>query len=543
MKRLMRALALFFACASLCAQVPYDRLLDAGKDPANWLTYSGAYMSQRYTTLDRITPNNASDLEIKWVFQARSLDKFEATPLVVDGVVYVTQPPNDIVALDARTGRIFWTYEHDLPSGITACCGRVNRGLAILGDTLYMGTLDCRLMAFDAKTGKVLWDREVCDYASGYALAHAPLAVKDKIIIGTAGGELGIRGFLAAYDAKTGEQRWKFNTIPEPGEPGHETWENDAWKTGGASIWLTGSYDPELNLTYWGVGNVSPSYDGSVRPGDNLYGSSVLALDVDTGKLKWYFQFTPHDEWDWDAVQVPVLVNRKWKGRDRKLMLWGNRNAFFYVLDRETGEFLLGKPFVKQTWAAGLDSKGRPIRIPGAAPSAKGSLTFPGVQGGTNWFSPSYSPRTDLFYLSGWEDYSSVYFAYEQEYQKGLWYTRGSPKSEVSPTRRLEPDLRDEDTGYGVIRALDPDTGEPKWELKLHEVNEAGILTTATDVLFTGSREGHVMALDARDGRLLWRRYLGGQVVASPMAFAVDGKQRFAVACGHSLFVFGLRNE
>ena len=498
-------------------------------------------MSQRYSSLDQVTPENAADLEIKWVFQARSLHKFEATPLVVDGVVYLTQAPNDIVALDGRTGRVFWSYEHTLPSGITACCGRVNRGLAILDETLYMATLDCRVMAFDAKTGKILWNREVCDYPSGYALAHAPLAVKDKIIVGTAGGELGIRGFLAAYDAKTGEERWKFNTIPRPGEAGHETWENDAWKTGGASVWLTGSYDPELNLTYWGVGNVSPSYDGSVRPGDNLYGSSVIAVDVDSGKLKWHFQFTPHDVWDWDAVQIPVLVDRPWQGRQRKLMMWGNRNAFFYVLDRATGEFLLGKPFVKQTWAKGLDAKGRPIRIPGAEPSAKGSLTFPGVQGGTNWFSPSYSPRTDLFYLSAWENYSSIYFAYEQEYEKGKWYTRGAPKSEVSPTRRSEPDLRDVDTGYGAIRALDPDTGEEKWEYKLDEVSDAGIVTTATDVLFTGSREGHVTALDARDGRLLWRRYLGGQVVASPMSFAVDGKQRFAVAAGHSLFVFGLR--
>ncbi len=538
----MRLLILFLSVASLLSgQVTYERLLHAAEEPENWLSYSGTYASTRYTTLDQITLDNADDLEIKWIFQARALDKFETTPLVLDGVMYLTEPPNDVIALDARTGRMFWEYEHKLPSNITPCCGRVNRGVAMLGELIYLATLDCKLIALDSKTGAKQWETQVCEYPIGYALALAPLVVKDKVIVGTAGGELGIRGFLAAYDALTGEQQWKFHTVPGPGEPGHETWENDAWKTGGASVWLTGSYDPELDLTYWGVGNPAPDWNPDVRPGDNLYSSSVIALDPDDGTLKWHFQFTPHDAWDWDSVQIPVLVDRDWEGRRRKLMLWGNRNGFFYVLDRSTGEFLLGEPFTTLTWADGLDDNGRPIRVDGKAPSQKGSLTFPGVQGGTNWYSPSYSPRTDLFYLPAWDAYSSIYYKWEDHYEAGRWYSGGAPKSDVSPTGRAEPNVRDVDTGYSAIRALDPDTGERVWEFRFDEMTESGVLTTSSDVLFAGNREGHFFALDARNGKLLWRKYLGGQVLASPMSFAVDGKQYVAVAAGHSLFAFGLR--
>ena len=537
----MRLLLLALLATALPAQVPYERILSAQEEPHNWLTYSGGYDSLRHTRLDEITPGNVDDLELAWVFQARDLGKFETTPLVVDGIMYFTEPPNDVIALDAKTGRVFWEYEHELPPNITPCCGRVNRGVAILDEFLYLATLDCRLIALDAKTGRKMWDVEVCNYPVGYALALAPLVVKDKVIVGTAGGELGIRGFLAAYDAKTGEQDWKFFTVPGPGEPGHETWENDAWKTGGASIWLTGSYDPELNLTYWGVGNPGPDWNPDVRPGDNLYSSSVVALDADTGKLAWHFQFTPHDKWDWDSVQIPVLVDMEWEGEPRKVMLWGNRNGFFYVLDRATGEFLLGKPFVRQTWAEGLDATGRPIFVPDKGPSEKGSLTFPGVQGGTNWYSPSFSPETGLFYLQAWESYSSVYYKWDEEYEPGRWYAGGSPKSVVSPTGRKEPNLRDVDSGYGAVRALDPTTGEAAWEFRFDEMSESGILTTATNVLFSGNREGHFLALDARDGKLLWRRYLGGQVIAGPMSFAVEGRQHIAIAAGHSLFCFRLR--
>ena len=533
-------LAAFLSC-SLVAQVDQQRLEDAASEPHNWLTYNGTYSSQHHSELKRIDLSNVADLELEWVYQAASTDKFQTTPLVVDGVMYLTEPPDKLVALDPRTGREFWVYEHQLPSRIYPCCGRVNRGAAILGETLYWGTLDAKLVAVDAKTGGRVWETTVVeDYEKGYALTVAPLIVNGKVIVGTAGGEFGIRGYLAAYDALTGEEAWRFYTIPGPGEPGHETWENDAWKTGGGSIWLTGSYDPDLNLTYWGVGNPSPDWNPDVRPGDNLYTDSVIALDADTGKLRWHFQFTPHDEWDWDAVQIPVLADLEWEGEPRKLMLWGNRNGFYYVLDRETGEFLLGKPFVKQTWAAGLDEDGRPVKIPGRGPSSEGTKTWPGVQGGTNWYAPSFSPITNLFYLSVWEGYYSIYFKWDQEYEPGTRYLGGSPRGPVSSTSRRRFMNYTEEDGYGAIRALDPLTGERVWEFSMTDVTDSGLLTTASNVLFSGSREGYFYALDATSGKLLWERYLGGQIAASPITYEAGGKQYVTVPSGRAVFAFSL---
>lgn len=515
--------------AALCpaAEVTYDRLLRAGRDSGNWLTYSGTYSSQRHSALDQITRDNAGDLRLKWVYQLRTTEKVETTPLVVDGVMYLTRPPNDVIALDTETGRPFWEYRRTLPEPINVCCGRVNRGLAILGDRLFMGTVDAHLVALDAKTGSVVWDVEVADRRTGHAITNAPLALKDRIVTGIAGGEYGIRGFLDAYDPKTGKRLWRFWTVPEPGEPGNETWAGDSWRTGGAPTWVTGSYDPDLNLVYWGTGNPSPDWNGDVREGDNLYSSSVIALDADTGKLKWHFQFTPHDVHDWDAVQIPVLVDAEWQGKPRRLMCWANRNSFFYVLDRETGEFLLGKPFSKQTWAERLDAKGRPIRIPGTSPSREGSLVYPGVQGGTNWYSPSYSPRTGLFYLSVWE-YASIYFTGDAPYSPGNRFLGSVPQG--------VPD----DPGWGAVRALDPKTGERTWEFKLHSTPQAGILSTAGGVVLGGNDEGHFFALDDHTGKELWRANTGGVIVAAPITYLSNGKQYFTVASGSAIFTFGL---
>ncbi|MDA0206010.1 MAG: PQQ-dependent dehydrogenase, methanol/ethanol family [Acidobacteria bacterium] len=527
MKYTMRLAAGLLFAATLTAQVTSERLLNAAQEPGNWLTYSGTYQSQRYSPLDQITRENASKLKLSWVFQASSLQKFEATPLVVDGVMYLTQAPNDVVALDAKTGRKFWTYNHQLPETINVCCGAVNRGLAILGDQLFMGTVDGYLLALDATTGAVNWKTKVVEYKNGYSLTVAPLIVKGKVIVGTAGGEYGIRGFLDAYDAQTGEQAWRFYTIPGPGEPGHETWEGDSWMTGGGSAWVTGSYDPELNLVYWGIGNPAPDWNGDVRMGDNLYTDSAVALDADTGKLKWHFQFTPHDEWDWDSVQVPVLVDREFQGRMRKVILWGNRNGHFYVLDRATGEYLLGKAFVHQTWNDGLDEKGRPKTRQAAAPSIEGTKVYPGVQGGTNWYSPSYSPQTGLFYLSVWE-YASTYHKNDPIYAEGHRFLGSLP-------RRVEGD-----PGYGAIRALDPETGEMEWEFRMVEVTNSGLLSTSTGVLFSGSNEGHFLALDARNGQEIWRTNLGGRAYASPITYTVDGEQQISIAAGNALFTFVL---
>ncbi len=542
----MRPLAissLILIAGTLSAQVSFDRIVNAGKEPQNWLTYSGNMMSQRYSPLAQITPQNVKNLEQKWVFQARSLEKFEATPLVVDGIMYTVQAPNDIVALDPVTGRVFWTYSYSPSPASRPCCGRVNRGVAVVGDRLFMGTIDAHLVAVDAKNGKPLWNTTVAKPEAGYAITHAPLVIKDKVIVGVAGGEFGIRGFIAAYDVKTGKEDWRFNTIPGPGEPGHETWAGDSWKTGGASVWVTGSYDPALNLTYWGIGNAGPDYNGDVRVGDNLYSSSVVALDADTGKIKWHYQFSPHDEFDYDAVQVPVLADIVWQGQMRKVMLWANRNGFFYVLDRATGKFLLGKPFVEVNWASGFDEAGRPMRIPGKVPTPEGTVIFPGNQGGTNWYSPSFSPRTGLFYIPSWVNYSSVYIKADADYEEGKRFVGTSPRSLIGGANggAAKINTRREDEGYGAVRAIDPMTGDRKWEYKMNDVTDAGIMTTGSDLLFSGGREGYFFALDARNGQLLWKANLGGTVASGPMSYSVGGKQYIAVSAGSSLFVYGLR--
>ncbi len=530
------------ACLSgaLWAQVSFDRILAAGNEPQNWLTYSGSTMSQRYTTLNQITPENVKNLELQWMFQARSLEKFEATPLVVDGIMYTVQAPNNVVALDAVTGRVFWTYAYVPDRTARPCCGQVNRGLAILGDTLFMGTIDAHLVALDAKSGKPIWNVTVAKASAGYALTHAPLVIKDKVIVGTAGGEYGIRGYIAAYNVKTGKEAWRFYTIPGKGEPGNETWKGDSWQHGGASVWVTGSYDPALNLTYWGIGNPGPDWNGDERDGDNLYSDCVVALDPDTGKLKWYFQFTPHDTLDYDSVQVPVLADMDWHGQPRKVMLWANRNGFYYVLDRTNGQFLTGKPFANVNWAKGLDEGGRPMRVKGMEPTADGAQVYPGVQGATNWYSPSYSPRTGLFYIPTWEKYSSVFVKVPAEYNEGRRYVGTSPRSVVG-LQGATVNQRKEDEGYGAVRAIDPKTGEQKWEFKMLDVTDAGILTTATDLLFSGGREGYFYALDGRTGELLWRANVGGGVASGPMSYAVNGRQFISVTAGNSLLVYALK--
>jgi alcohol dehydrogenase (cytochrome c) len=530
----------------LAAQVTYQRLLDSAKEPHNWLTYSGSYTGNRYSLLNQITPANVKDLEQKWVFQGNVLGAWQSTPLVVDGIMYVTQRPNDVIALDARTGRAFWIYRHNTPADQKACCGSNNRGVAILGDTLYMGTLDARLIALDAKTGKPLWNIEVAPYKSAYSITHAPLIIKDKVLVGVGGGEYGVRGFIAAYDARTGKEMWRFYTIPGPGEPGHETWRGDAWKTGGGPVWLTGTYDPALNLTFWGTGNPGPDWNPDQRPGDNLYTDSVLALDPDTGRLKWHFQFTPNDSYDYDSVQIPVLVDMNWNGTPVKLMVWGNRNGFVYMLDRETGRFLLGKPFVKVNWASGLDERGRPIQTP----QPPGAPTWPGNQGATNWYSPSYSPRTELFYLSAWENYATIYRKQEAKYEEGRMFLGGGftvagpvPNAPGMPTLRRGPiNSWTEAVGTGAVLAIDPRTGDQKWKFEMTDVTDSGILTTASDLLFTGGREGYFQVLNARTGALLWRTNLGGQIVNGPMTYQVDGKQYVTTIAGNNLVAFALRD-
>jgi len=526
---------------SLHAQVTWDRLLNASAEPQNWLTHSGTVLGQRYSTLAEITPDNVKNLDLKWVFQARSFEKFEATPLVVDGVMYTVQAPNDIVALDAATGRVFWTYNYTPSTLARPCCGRVNRGVAIAGDTLVMGTIDARLIAVDAKNGKPLWNKEIAKPGQGYAITHAPLVIKDRVIVGVAGGEFGIRGFIAAYNVATGKEMWRFYTIPGKGEPGHESWPGDSWQTGGASVWVTGTYDAALNLTYWGIGNPGPDWNGDSREGDNLYSDSVVALDADTGKMKWHYQFTPHDEFDYDATQVPVLADVEYQGRPRKVVMTANRNGLYYVLDRTNGQFLTGKPFTKVTWMSGFDRNGRPIRVPGQEPTREGTRVYPSNQGATNWYSPSYSPHTGLFYIPAWDDTWSIYVKAEEPYTEGQRFTAGMHRSSFALNRGIQNNTRSPEDGHGAVIAVDGTTGEKKWQFNFIDVTDSGVLTTATDLLFSGNREEYFFALDARTGLMLWKSALGGAVANGPMTYAVNGKQYVAVAAGNSLYAFGLR--
>jgi alcohol dehydrogenase (cytochrome c) len=535
----------------LHGQVTPQRLAAAANEPQNWLTYSGNYASTRYSPLNQITPANVRTLKLQWVYQSPVAGNWQTTPLVVDGIMYLTQRLNDVVALDAATGRAFWIYRYTPAQDRIVCCGANNRGLAILGDTLFMGTLDAQLIAIDAKTGRAVWKTAVASTKSGYSITHAPLIVKDKVIVGVGGGEYGIRGFIAAYDAATGREAWRFYTIPAPGEPGSETWERcppqttafcdpEAWKHGGGSIWLTGSYDPQLNLTYWGVGNVGPDYNGAQRPGDNLYTASIVALDGDTGRLKWHYQFTPHDVYDYDSVQIPVLVDN-WAGSRVNVVTWANRNGNFYVLDRETGRFLLGRPFVKVNWMSEFDERGRPIQTPQPA----GQPTYPGNQGGTNWYSPSYSQRTGLFYVSAWEDYASIYAPAPVQYKEGSNFGGGGPRNLAAvpgaPGLGRSPiNTWTEAAGHGAVIALDPATGREKWKFKMTDVTDSGILTTGSDLLFTGGREGFFQALDARTGALLWKTNLGAAINSGPISYRVGNKQYVSIVSGLSLFVFGL---
>jgi alcohol dehydrogenase (cytochrome c) len=516
--------------ASGPAAVPPARLLKAADDSAHWLMYSGDYAGRRFSGLKEIGTETVSRLGLEWVFQAGRTGSLETTPLVIDGIMYVTGSNSVMWALEARTGRVLWQYRHRLPDKIPLCCGPENHGVAALGDNVYLATLDAHLVALDARSGAVRWDVQCDDYRKGFSFSVAPLAVKDKVIVGVAGGEYGTRGFIDAYDASTGRRAWRFHTIPGPGEPGHDTWEGDSWKIGGAPAWVTGTYDPALNLTYWGIGNPGPDLHGENRKGDNLYSESVVALDVDTGRLRWHFQFTPHDVHDWDSTQVPMLLDATVRNEPRKLMVMANRNGFFYALDRATGRYLFAKPFAKVTWAKEIGADGRPVVLPGTDPTPEGNSVCPGVAGGTNWMSPSYSPQTGLFYVTAREQCDTFYSS-PQVYREGRLFF-GSTNHAVPGEQR-----------WGALRAIDPTTGDLKWEFKMFRPSMAGTLATAGGLVFTGDRDGYFMAVDARTGSLLWKVHVGGPVAAGPITYSIDNRQHVAISAGSAVFSFGLPVE
>jgi len=510
--------AIVLAIASIRAQGPADN---------NWTTYSGSLSSHRFSPLQQLTPSNVTKLKPIWVYQPPGVGTVETTPLVVNNVMYATWGPTGVAALDVRSGKTLWEWTRPIAASVLNLgFPRVNRGVAFLDNTLYVGTLDGFLVALDSRSGAEKWTVHVGENPLGHSITAAPLAVEGKVIVGISGGEAGIRGFLDAYDAKTGKQLWRFWTVPSPGEPGSNTWPGDSWVHGGGATWLTGSYDPELKLLYWGTGNPGPDWNGDSRTGDNLYTSSLVAIDVETGKAKWHFQHTPHDVHDWDSNQIPVLVDAEFGGRPRKLVAMANRNAFFYVLDRTNGEYLLGAQYAKQTWAKGLDEKGRPILIPEMEPSEKGTLVYPSLQGATNWASPSYSPSTGLMYVPV-REMGSIYFKTPVEYRPGTYYTGGSEK-------RLDEE------SWGAVRAIDVKTGKQAWDFALPSPTWAGVLSTAGGLVFSGSNEGNFYALDAKTGKALWQFQTGGLIRSGPMSFGVDGKQLVAVASGRAIFVFAL---
>jgi alcohol dehydrogenase (cytochrome c) len=514
--------------SSAFAQVPYQRIVAADSNPGTWVTYSGNYQAQRFSKLDQINRQNVSQLKPTWIYQMQSPGIVETTPIVSDGVMYITEPPSNATALDLRTGRPLWTYTPKIPSDVIIIGSPpVNRGVAILDNMVFFGTVNCHLIALDAKSGIVRWDTTVDDNQKGYYITSAPLAIDGKIIVGTSGAETGIRGFIDAYDAKTGKRLWRTWTVPGPGEPGSESWGGESWKHGGGSTWVTGSYDPDLHLVYWGTGNPAPDWNDDTRPGDNLYTCSLLALDADTGKIKWHFQFTPHDVHDWDATEIPILFDADVKGRRHKVVSMANRNGFYYVLDRQTGEFLTAVPFIKQTWTDGLDAKGRPFARRDADPKENGTLVYPDITGGANFWSPTYSPKTQLFYQAA-REIGGIYYKGDAEYKDGTAYTGGGGERKTG------------DEAYGAVRALEATTGKLRWEFKLLTPPWAGLLSTAGGLVFGGAEEGNFFALDADTGKLLWELQLGAAIRASPMSFALDGKQQVAISAGSSLFVFGL---
>lgn len=531
-KRYLPATLLAVICLLVSAwdwrEVTHNEIATAERQPQNWLTYSGDYRGWRFSSLDQVGPRNAAQLGLKWVFNGGQTAKLEATPLVIDGVMYVPLLNNEVYALDARTGRKLWAYRRPAVMKLSKINGGVNRGVAALGRFIFLATLDAYVVALDARTGSLIWESKAAETSDGYYFTVAPLVVKDKVIVGVSGGEYGVRGFIDAYDAATGKRAWRFHAIPEPGERGHESWKGDSWKTGGAPAWVTGTFDPSLNLIYWGTGNPGPDFYGRGREGDNLYSDCVVALDADTGKLRWHFQFTPHDVDDYGATIVPVLLDREIGGRKRKLLVEANRNGFYYVLDRETGEFLVAKPYVKVTWATGIDTKGRPILSPDPQLLGDNRQVCPGLFGGANWPSPSYSPRTGLFYFTR-RDECLIHLPKVTPYRAGELFWGGGTKS-----------IPDSEPASGALVALDPLTGEKRWEFRHFSPSWAGVLSTAAGLVFSGDNEGNFIALNASNGQVLWRTSLGGPITAAPITYAVRGRQYLAISSRSGVFAFAL---
>ena len=496
---------------------------------ANWTSYNGDYTGRRYSSLNEIKPDNVAQLRAAWVFHPGNSERLETTPVVVNGIMYVTSA-NDAFALDARTGRVVWHHQRPVSSGLLDdAASHHNRGVAVWRNFVYMETDDAHLLCLDARSGTLLWDVEYADKAKHYGATSAPLVVKDQVIVGTSGGDSGVRGFLAAYDTLSGKLKWRFWTIPGPGEFGSASWPGDSYLHGGGTTWMPGTYDPELDTLYWTTSNAAPDFVGDSRPGDDLYTACVLALDPNTGELKWYFQFTPHDLYDYDANQTPVLVNVEEGGATRRLLVQANRNGFLYILDRTNGKFLQATQFAqKLNWATGVGAAGRPI-LSGRIPTTQGTYICPGINGATNWFSPSYNPGTGLFYFMALEN-CNLYFTNPKPFRPGeTYYATGTKRP---------PDER----AQKILLAYSVPEGKLVWRYPQigHGHSWGGTLTTAGGLVFFGDDAGSLEAVEARNGRPLWHFNTGQTMHASPMSYLVDGVQYVAVAAGSNVFSFSL---
>jgi len=496
---------------------------------ANWTSYNGDYTGRRYSSLREINPENVTQLRASWVFHPGNSEKLEATPVVVDGIMYVTSA-NDAFALDARTGRVLWHHQRPVNSGLLDdAAAHHTRGVGVWRNFVYMETDDAHLLCLDARSGNLLWDVAYADKAKHYGATSAPLVVKDEVIVGTSGGDSGVRGFLAAYDALTGNLKWRFWTIPGPGEFGSTSWPGDSYLHGGGTTWMPGTFDPELDTLYWTTSNAAPDFVGDSRPGDDLYTACVLALDPNTGELKWYFQFTPHDLYDYDANETPVLVDVEENGATRRLLVQANRNGFLYVLDRTNGKFLKATPFVhKLNWAKSVDASGRPV-LSGRIPTAQGTYLCPGINGATNWFSPSYNPNTGLFYVMALES-CSLFVAHPRRFVQGeTYYGTGT---------KLPPDEHAQKT----LLAYSISDGKSVWRYPQVGQGDSwgGTLTTAGGLVFFGDDAGAVEAVEARTGHALWHFNTGQMMHASPMSYEVDGVQYVAISAGSDVFSFSL---
>jgi PQQ-dependent dehydrogenase (methanol/ethanol family) len=509
----------------------FERIRNARAEPQNWLTYWGNYQGHHFSSLKQINSGNLGRLEVQWARQLPGNSVLETTPLVVDGTMYTSGPPGQVFALDAKTGLQIWKYERRQKVVNPYQTNPFNRGVAVMGNRVFFGTLDAAVVALDARTGRVLWETQVADTMQGYTITGAPLAIQGKVIVGIAGGEFGVRGFLDAYDAATGKRLWRFYTIPSPGEFGNDTWNGESWKRGSGATWLTGSYDPDLNLLYWGVGNPGPNMNGDVRQGNNLFTCSVVALDLETGTLKWYYQFTPGDTHDWDANESLVLADRVIDEKKRKLIMQADRNGMFYVLDRTDGKFLFAKPYVKQTWNRGFQADGRPILEPGWQASLKGTVVFPTGVGGSNWQSPSYDPERSRLYVVA-RDHGQGYRSAPVVYEEGRQYIGGVPFPAGDAAGGASKNF---------VLAIDTTTGEVKWRYPIVRGSfGAGVLSTGGGIVFAGTATGDLVALDSVSGKPLWFFQTGGTIASSPISYSVDGKQFVVIAAGNVLYSFAL---